>query len=180
MRIGFFRRLFNTEIFCLHIPRFSVDGISGTSYNIFMTKDEDHLRLLSVFNYVLSGLCLFGTFIPLIYIGLGIFIIAGGSEWMGAPLDPEMSIMGGVFIIIGLVFLAIVVGAGICGIISGRLMAKRKYYMYSFVFACIQCAFSPLGTVLGVFTIIVLSRESVRELYNRSKNYQQENTPPGY
>jgi hypothetical protein len=31
--------------------------------------------------------------------------------------------------------------------------------------ACILCLFTPLGTILGVFTIIVLSRQSVKELY---------------
>jgi hypothetical protein len=31
--------------------------------------------------------------------------------------------------------------------------------------ACIQCAFFPFGTVLGVFTIITLSRERVKELF---------------
>jgi len=33
------------------------------------------------------------------------------------------------------------------------------------VLACIACAFMPFGTVLGIFTIIVLSRESVKEIY---------------
>jgi hypothetical protein len=31
--------------------------------------------------------------------------------------------------------------------------------------ACIECLFLPFGTILGVFTIIVLSRESVKELF---------------
>jgi hypothetical protein len=31
--------------------------------------------------------------------------------------------------------------------------------------ACIECLFLPFGTILGVFTIIVLSRESVKALF---------------
>jgi hypothetical protein len=31
--------------------------------------------------------------------------------------------------------------------------------------ACIECLFIPFGTILGVFTIIVLSRESVKTLF---------------
>jgi hypothetical protein len=33
------------------------------------------------------------------------------------------------------------------------------------VVAGINCLHIPLGTVLGIFTIVVLCRESVRELY---------------
>jgi hypothetical protein len=33
------------------------------------------------------------------------------------------------------------------------------------VIAAIQCAFTPFGTVLGVFTLIVLVRPSVKALF---------------
>lgn len=35
--------------------------------------------------------------------------------------------------------------------------------------AAILCMFIPFGTILGVFTLIVLSRESVRQLYLRAE-----------
>jgi len=38
-------------------------------------------------------------------------------------------------------------------------------YWFAFVMACIECLFIPFGTILGVFTIIVLSRESVKTLF---------------
>jgi len=31
--------------------------------------------------------------------------------------------------------------------------------------ACIECLFIPFGTILGVFTIVVLSREPVKALF---------------
>jgi hypothetical protein len=34
------------------------------------------------------------------------------------------------------------------------------------VMACIECLFVPFGTILGVFTIVVLSRESVSVLFS--------------
>jgi len=33
--------------------------------------------------------------------------------------------------------------------------------------AAVACAFGPFGTVLGVFTIIVLMRDPVKELFGR-------------
>ena len=49
--------------------------------------------------------------------------------------------------------------------LAGWWLAKRKHYWFCFVVACLACAFSPLGTVLGVFTIIVLLRPSVKALF---------------
>ncbi|MFM6408142.1 MAG: hypothetical protein ACKPGT_27195, partial [Microcystis sp.] len=62
------------------------------------------------------------------------------------------------FFILGEVF-------AIATIVSGRFLKRRQRYWFSFVMACILCLFTPLGTILGVFTIIVLSRQSVKELY---------------
>jgi hypothetical protein len=73
--------------------------------------------------------------------------------------------VGWLFFIMGLVFFLFGQTMALAIIVSGRFIAKRRHYLYSFVIACIECAFFPFGTVLGVFTIIVLSRESVKELY---------------
>jgi len=54
-------------------------------------------------------------------------------------------------------------------IIAGRCLAKRKHYMFCLVIAAISCIFMPFGTVLGVFTIIVLMRPSVKELFASDK-----------
>ena len=53
----------------------------------------------------------------------------------------------------------------ICLIVAGRQLAKRKHYMFCFLMACIGCILMPYGTVLGVFTIIVLMRPSVKVLF---------------
>jgi hypothetical protein len=64
-----------------------------------------------------------------------------------------------VFILVGWT-LAILV------LIVGRFIARRKHYTFCFVMACVECVFMPFGTVLGVFTILVLSRQSVKGLFN--------------
>ena len=63
------------------------------------------------------------------------------------------------------------VGSGLLLILSAVLIAmagvylhKRKARTFIFIVAAIQCTNAPLGTVLGVFTILVLNRESVKDL----------------
>jgi hypothetical protein len=54
----------------------------------------------------------------------------------------------------------------ILNIISGLCLRARKHPTFSLVVPAANCLHIPLGTVLGVFTIIVLMRDSVRELYD--------------
>jgi hypothetical protein len=67
--------------------------------------------------------------------------------------------MGSFLIIFGWTF-AIVV------LIAGRCLSRRKHYTFCFVVGCVGCMVMPFGTVLGVFTILVLNRQSVKELFN--------------
>ena len=55
--------------------------------------------------------------------------------------------------------------SGVLNVLSGLFLRARKHWTFSIVVAAIDCLHFPLGTVLGVFTIIVLIRPSVRELY---------------
>ena len=63
--------------------------------------------------------------------------------------------------------------SGVLNLISGICLRARKGRTFSLVVAGLNCLHIPLGTVLGVFTIIVLIRDSVRELYAAS------GAPPG-
>jgi hypothetical protein len=50
-------------------------------------------------------------------------------------------------------------------LIAGRSLATHRHYWFAFAIACLECLFIPFGTILGVFTIIVLSREPVKALF---------------
>ena len=56
--------------------------------------------------------------------------------------------------------------SAIANVLSGVFLGRRKYRTFSLVVAVMNCIHIPLGTVLGVFTIIVLLRPSVREVYD--------------
>lgn len=123
-----------------------------------MDQDEQYLKLLSIFHYVVGGLAGFFACFPLIHFCFGVAMLVGAIE--GAPA----------FVGLLVVFLATLVilggwALGVCLIIAGRKLAKRKNYMFCLVMAAISCVFMPFGTALGVFTIIVLMRPSVKELF---------------
>ena len=81
----------------------------------------------------------------------------------GEELPPEL--LGWIFAIVGLLLFLVGIAMAICILIAGRCLSRNKHYTFALVMACIECLFIPFGTVLGVFTIIALSRESVTELF---------------
>jgi hypothetical protein len=132
-----------------------------------MNRDEEHLQLLAIFHYVVAGLAALFSFFPLLYTTVGaIFIFAArhGTAKPGEDLPPEF--LGWIFAALGSLFFLIGIAMAICILIAGRSLALRKRYSFALVMACIECLFVPFGTILGVFTIVVLSRESVRGLFS--------------
>jgi len=131
-----------------------------------MNQDREHLQLLAIFHYVVAGLGALCSFFPLLYTTIGvIFIFAArhGTAKPGEDLPPEF--LGWIFAVLGSLLFLIGIAMAICILITGRSLALRKRYSFVFVMACIECLFIPFGTILGVFTIVVVSRESVRALF---------------
>jgi len=129
-----------------------------------MNQDEDHLRLLSIFHYVLGGiLALFSCF-PIIHLIFGLIMVSAPHR-LETHGQPPPVLLGWFFVAFAMIF--ILLGWALAALIlwSGRCLQQRRRYLFSFVMACIECAFVPLGTVLGVFTLIVLMRPTVKSLY---------------
>jgi hypothetical protein len=129
-----------------------------------MNKDLEHLKLISIFHYIVGGLACFCGLLWILYIVSGIILIfASGSmasdDRMGASIGGVVAIVVGVFLFI------LFEAYGILCIIAGRKYAKHQGYWFCFVLAVLTCLNFPLGTALGVFTIVVLNRPSVKALF---------------
>lgn len=137
-------------------------------------EDESHLQLLSVFHFVIGGLYTLGIgFIALHFLMMRLFMTMQqtpqASTSVGIPsttpppvMPPEiMNIMIVFYIVSGLVVATLATG----NVLAGVWLRKRIKHTMTFVVAAINCAFFPFGTVLGVFTIIVLQRPTVKMTY---------------
>jgi small-conductance mechanosensitive channel len=129
-----------------------------------MTQDEEYLRLLAIFHYVVAGLAALFALFPIFHLVFGLFLILAPDSFPGHGEAPPAFIawffvvFAAMFIALGWTFAALV-------LTEGRFLAKRKHYLFCLVVAGIECIFMPFGTVLGIFTIIVLMREPVRQLF---------------
>jgi hypothetical protein len=82
-------------------------------------------------------------------------------------LPPEF--LGWIFAVLGSALFVTGIAMAICILIAGRCLSRRRCYSFALVMACIECLFVPFGTILGVFTIVVLSRESVKALFSTAQ-----------
>ena len=131
------------------------------------SKDDSHLRTLSILHYVWGALvCLFSSFF-IGYIVLGVLTIRGQGPFFGTPGSggPPPQIMGWMFLVMGCVTVGLGWSTGILNFVSAYSLGRRRRRMLSLVTAGVNCLSVPLGTTLGVFTFIVLFRESVVREY---------------
>ena len=124
--------------------------------------DREHLKLLSIFHYVVGGMTIAISMFFLLHIGLGLRMISDNSYCIGHCPENQF---GWMVFAMGLAAFVIGLGSGCCLIFSGVSLAKRKRYWFSVVVACVECLYMPLGTILGILTLIVLYRATVRSMY---------------
>jgi len=129
-------------------------------------RDAEHLKLLSTFHYVLGGVMGFFGCAPIIHVFIGVLALMGKMQTQGNG-QPPPPWFGWVFIIMG--SFAIVLGwtLATCLLIAAGRLRKKRNWTFCFVVACVSCLFAPMGTVLGVFTILVLSRPTVKAMFGQ-------------
>ena len=131
-----------------------------------VSQDGEHLRLLSIFHYVVGGLMALFACFPLIHIAMGAMLLLNPhafTEGQAPPFPAQM--MGFMFVIVGSVI--VLAGWLVAALIftAGRFLNRHKHHTFCVVIAGLSCVFFPFGTALGVFSLIVLLRPSVKELF---------------
>ena len=129
-------------------------------------EDIRHLDLLSMFHYIVGGITALFSCMPIIHVIIGLSMVSG--KFFNESNSPEPPpFMGWFFVIIGIVFIVLGLSIAVCMIVAGKKLKRRKNRVFCMVIAGIECMFMPFGTVLGVFTLIVLNKESIQEIFTQ-------------
>lgn len=128
--------------------------------------DTEHLKFLAIFHFVMAGLAVIGLgFLFVHYTMMSQLLVHSGNWKHQAPNNPPpeqffaffkwfYAFCGGMLVI-----------GGVGNLLSGFYIRQRKHRLFSLIVAALNCLHLPMGIALGVFTFIVLLRDSVRELY---------------
>jgi len=121
---------------------------------------QGHLRLLSIFHYVVAAFAALGpVFLALHYLFLSRMLeVAAQSPGQSPPPDGLLDVFVWFYVVMGA---ACVLGM-VLNFLAARSLAARRRWTLCAVVAGLNCLQMPLGTILGVFTLIVLVRPEVR------------------
>lgn len=123
-------------------------------------QDLEHLRLLSIFHYVLAGIVALVSLIPSFHLAFGITLATRAAE----P-DPMAAVVGWFIAGMGALMIGMAWALALGLALAGGFIARRTNYTFCVVVAGVACLFAPFGTVLGVLTLVVLLKPEVRELF---------------
>ena len=139
-----------------------------------MTEIQNQLKLLVTFHYVVSALAGVFALFPLIHLGLGLMMVLSPETLQGGG-QPPPAFIGWLFVIVGACCIVVGLVFAACVFFAGRSIQQRKRHMFCLVMAGVQCMFMPFGTVLGIFTLILLTKEEVKREWQADGGLQ---TPP--
>ncbi len=122
--------------------------------------DLEHLNALGIAYYVLTAislpiLCFFGLQIAL---GVGFFLQEGPTEGLSGQ-------EGGLLVGFGTFLVLVLLVFPLLTFWTGRKLRRQEGRLFCLVMAGFTCFWFPIGTVVGVFSIIVLNRPGVRALF---------------
>jgi fumarate reductase subunit D len=124
-------------------------------------QDLEHLRLLSIFHYIVGAITALFSLLPVLHLVVGLLLMTGRID----EPDPAARLIGGLFVAIAAAFI-------VCGLIlagfmihAGRCIARRRRHTLCLVVAGVECTLMPFGTVLGVFTLVALLKPQIRALF---------------
>jgi len=149
-------------------------------------SDEDHLNLLSILHYVWAGFNVISLLMALFYIAMGFAMATGAiddinqgvEEFEGLRQQPQMPpIFGWIMVMFGTI--GLLIGSVFCfaEYKAGQYLKQRTNHTYCVVIAAIECCFMPLGTILGVFTLITLMKPDVKEMFGVEMAFEDIESP---
>lgn len=133
-----------------------------------MEKDLEHLKLLGIFHYIWGALSLVGgLFLGAYFVVIGVVLMTNPSTTSSTEDSGTTSAVGGVLIAIGVIAFLIVVVYGILTLMAGGKYRKHQGgYRFLFILAIVTLIIGGIpGIVLGIFSLMVLSRPSVKALF---------------
>lgn len=131
--------------------------------------DEEHLRLLSLFYFISAGFSAFFSLFSSIYIVIGIVLVASLSSVQSQNSNAPPEAFAWAFVGIGASVTLLALGLALLKFLTGRALRRRRSRTLCLVTAGISCIGIPYGTVLGIFTFLVLGRPSVQALFDHQR-----------
>jgi len=143
--------------------------------------DNERLRWIAFFHYVSGGITIAFSLFFLIYVIIFGFVVLNPdiTNKLQAQ-DPRQAVqVMKIFFVVFATLSTFGLVYGICEVVSGVFIKKRKYRVFSVVVAIPGVLKVPYGTILSIFTLTMLGQPAVKEQYENAKNERLPNKEYG-
>lgn len=133
-----------------------------------MDTTEHDLKLLSIGYYIQAGIVGFYSLMMLAYmsfIGTILTAVARDAQQHGRPAIPPGIIS--LVSVIAAIALILCVAYAVCHFLAGYWIRRHRNWVFVYVVAALACLGIPYGTVLGIFTFMVMQRSAAQRLFGR-------------
>ena len=144
-------------------------------------EDVEHLSALSIGHFILSGVALLGAVPTLLYgvagaklmdefgsdVSMAMGDIPGqtGVDPFGGSPDAMLQDLSALVTSLIVAAVVLTVVSAVHLFVVGWQIRKRRWWTFCYLTGWGECLMFPFGTILGIFTILVLSRASVKRLF---------------
>ncbi len=134
-------------------------------------EDRSHLELLMIFHYVMAAMSVMGCMAMGAYAVFMPRFIKGMTDQMaesGADVEVVQMLesMFPMFFVIFGVIAVIQLGSAALSFFCARFLKERRNRTFCQVVAALALLSIPLGTALGIFTLVVLARPTVQAAFD--------------
>lgn len=131
-------------------------------------RDREHIKLLVIFHYVFAGFAVLGILFLAVHYAVMSAVFMNPEMWKeaegGPPPEQIIPLIRVFYVAAGLA----IIGFCAVNVLSAVCMRRRRHRVFSLIVAGLNCLNFPLGTTLGVFTIIILVRPTVLAAYGEA------------
>ena len=124
------------------------------------------LNTFRILFLVYGILTLVFSLVFVMYAGMGLFF----HEFIEAEAKGELPFNPGIiFIVAGSIGFIFAITLGILTILASNYIKALKNYQFVFVISILLCLTGILGILLGIFTLIEISKPEIKSLFNEKE-----------
>ncbi len=134
-----------------------------------MDTTEHDLKLLSIGYFIQGGIAAFYSLLALCYVGFIGFVFTAIQS--AAERNGQNPLPRGILPLIEAILTAmllVTVAYAVCLLYTGYWLRRRAHRTFLLVVGALSCLAVPYGTVLGIFTFMVLQRPVARTMFGEA------------
>ncbi len=138
------------------------DSPKPATYN----PDLEHLRLLTLFHKIIAGIYGFFGFCGFPHFTIGIVSMTNPSAFKSNAGQGPDAMFSWMFLAAGMSVICFGWTLAVLNWLTANRLAQRRGVNLILVTEGLNCIWMPMGTALGAFGFVVMTRPSVRALFS--------------